>query len=80
MPAGFEASMSPVLAVVYMSRSFSKQFTHLKQRFDLMFILSPGASFNYEPSSKFIDYLQGAVKAKIQLVVCLDQLADSSMD
>ena len=44
-----------------------------------MFILTPGASFNYEPSAKFIDYVQGSIKAKIQLVICLDQLIDSSL-
>ena len=44
-----------------------------------MFILTPGASFDYEPSAKFIDYVQGSIKSKIQLVVCLDQLIDSSL-
>ena len=44
-----------------------------------MFILTPGASIGYEPSAKFIDYVQGAIKARIQLVVCLDQLIDSSL-
>ena len=43
-----------------------------------MYILTPGASIGYEPSAKFIDYVQGAIKAKIQLVVCLDQLIDST--
>lgn len=79
LPSGIEASVSPVLAVMYMSRVFGRQFSQVKQRFDLMFILTPGASFGYEPSARFIDYVQGAIKAKIQLVVCLDQLIDSSI-
>ena len=37
-----------------------------------MFILTPGASLNYDPTTKFIDYVQGSIKSKIQLVVCLD--------
>ena len=51
----------------------------MKQRFDLMFVLTPGASFGYEPTAKFIDYAPSSVKSKIQLVVCLDQLIDSSL-
>jgi len=43
-----------------------------------MFILTPGASFDYEPSARFIDNLPGPIKTKISLVVCLDQLIDSS--
>lgn len=50
LPSGMEASVSPVLAVIYMSRTFSRQFTQVRQRFDLMFILTPGASLDYEPS------------------------------
>ena len=65
LPSGIEASVSPVLAVMYMSRVFGRQFSQVKQRFDLMFILTPGASFGYEPSAKFIDYVQGTIKAKI---------------
>ena len=65
LPAGVEASVSPVLAVIYMSRVFSKQFTAVKQRYDLMYVLTPGASFNYEPSSRFVDYMPAAIKSKI---------------
>ena len=79
LPSGIEASVSPVLAVMYMSRVFGRQFTQVKQRFDLMFILTPGASFGYEPSAKFVEYVQSTIKTKIQLVVCLDQLIDSSL-
>ena len=78
LPSGMESSVSPVLAVIYMSRTFSRQFTQVRQRFDLMFILTPGASLDYEPSQKFVDYVQSQIKVKIQLVVCLDQLIDSS--
>ena len=67
-----EAQVSPVLAMIYMSRVMSRQFSQVKQRFDLMFILTPGASFDYEPSQRFVDYLQNSIKAKISLVVCLD--------
>ena len=65
LPSGVEASVSPLLAVMYMSRVFSRQFTQVKQRFDLMFILTPGASLGYEPSAKFVDYMQASIKAKI---------------
>ena len=44
-----------------------------------MFILTSGATLGYEPSEKLIDYLQSSIKADIQLVVCLDQLIDSSL-
>ena len=44
-----------------------------------MFILTPGASFGYEPSQRFIDYLQNSIKQKISLIVCLDQLANSEL-
>lgn len=43
-----------------------------------MFILTPGASLGYEPTTKFVDYIPATIKSKIQLVVCLDQLIDSS--
>ena len=78
MPSGIEASVSPILAVLYMSRVFNRQFGNVKQRFDLMYVLTPGASFGYEPSAKFVDYMPGSIKSKIQLVVCLDQLIDST--
>ena len=57
LPLGSESSLSSVLSVLYMSRVMSRQFNQVKQRFDLMFILTPGASFGYEPSQRFIDYL-----------------------
>ena len=44
-----------------------------------MFILTPGASFGYEPSQRFIDYLQNSIKQKISLIVCLDHLVDSTL-
>ena len=42
---------------MYMSRVFGRQFNQVTQRFDLMFILTPGASLNYDPTTKFIDYV-----------------------
>ena len=78
LPSGVESSVSPILAVMYMSRVFGRQFNQVKQRFDLMFILTPGASLGYDPTLKFIDYVQGSIKSKIQLVICLDQLIDSA--
>lgn len=78
LPSGVESSLSPLLGILYMSRVFGKQFTQTVQtRFDLMFILTPGGSLGYEASSKFVDYIQGTLKSKIGLVVCLDQLVDS---
>lgn len=65
LPSGVESSVSPVLAVMYMSRVFGRQFSQVKQRFDLMFILTPGASLGYEPTSRFIDYAQSSIKSKI---------------
>ena len=79
LPLGSESSLSSVLSVLYMSRVMSRQFNQVKQRFDLMFILTPGASFGYEPSQRFIDYLQNSIKQKISLIVCLDQLVDSTL-
>ena len=78
LPSGVETSLSPLLGILYMSRVFGKQFTQTVQtRFDLMFILTPGGSLGYEASSKFVDYIQGTLKSKISLVICLDQLVDS---
>ena len=57
LPSGVEASVSPILAVMYMSRVFNQQFSQVKQRFDLMFILTPGASFGHDSSAKFVDYV-----------------------
>ncbi len=56
--SGMESSVSPVLAVIYMARTFSRQYLAVSQRFDLMFILTPGASLDYEPSQKLVDYVQ----------------------
>ena len=80
LPSGIEASLSPLLAVMHMSRTFGKQFVQIvKSRFDLMFILTPSSSLGYTATSKFLDYIQGTLKSKIQLVVCLDQLVDSTV-
>ena len=42
-----------------------------------MFILTPSASLGYEATENYLDYIQGNVKSKIQLVICLDQLISS---
>jgi hypothetical protein len=78
LSSGFESSLSPILGVLHMSRVFKREFQHIPQRFDLMFILTPSGSLNYQATEKYLDYLQGNIKSKIQLVVCLDQLIDSS--
>ena len=80
LPSGIEASLSPLLALMHMSRSFGRQYVQsVKSRYDLMFILTPTSSLGYSATSKFLDYIQGTLKSKIQLVVCLDQLVDSTV-
>ena len=41
-----------------------------------MYILTPSGSLDYRATEKYLDYIQGNIKSKIQLVICLDQLID----
>jgi len=43
-----------------------------------MYVLSPGASINYEATSQFIDFLPANLRSRIELAVCLDGMVDSS--
>jgi len=45
--------------------------------FDLIFVLTPSASLEYKATSDFVGY-QKLPWARVQLVVCLDALVDSS--
>jgi hypothetical protein len=44
-----------------------------------MYVLSPGASINYESTAQFIDFLPGNLKSRIELAVCLDGMVDSKL-
>ena len=43
-----------------------------------MYVLTPGASINYESTSQFIDFLPGGLRSRIELAVCLDGMVDST--
>jgi len=44
-------------------------------KYDLMFILTPGAGVNYEATNTFLDALSSKIAERIQFVLCLDHLA-----
>lgn len=51
-----------------------------KFKFDLAFFLTPTGSLNYQGTSKFIDYMPSNIKDRIELVICLDSLANMGAD
>ena len=55
MPAGASVSLSPLLAALTISRLFGKDYANLPSRYELMIILTPSASLNYEATSRFVD-------------------------
>jgi hypothetical protein len=65
MHAGHEASLSPLLAILYLSKVFSSEFKAVPRRFDLIFILTPSGSLNHDATEKFLDYIPSNVKSKI---------------
>ena len=74
MPAGASVSLSPLLASLAISRLFGKDFATLPSRYELMVILTPSGSLNYEATAKFVDQLNSHVRDRIVLAVCLDAL------
>ena len=72
--SGVQTSVSPVLGLLALSRIFGQEFASLPSKYELMFILNPSASLDFQASSKFIDYLSSSIKNRIQLVICLDTL------
>lgn len=79
-----ENSASGLLGSLELSRIFSKLSLDLQQvnrfKFDLLFILTPTGSMNFEATSKFIDHLQSNIKERIKLVLCLDSLSNLVSD
>jgi len=72
------SSGTGVIALLQLSKIFSQVVSELTPtafKFDLLFVLSPSSSLNYDATSKFIDNLQGNIKERIRLVLCLDGLA-----
>ena len=63
-----------------MSRIFGQEFANLPSKYELMFILAPSASLDYQASNKLFDYLSSAVKNRIQLVICLDNLVSDGSE
>ena len=62
-----------------MVTALSKELQPIENfKYDLLFILTPTASLNYEATGKFVDHLQANIKERIKLVICLDALTDSS--
>lgn len=46
--------------------------------YEIMYVLSPGGAYNYEPTAQFLDYLPANVRSRISLAICLDGMVDSS--
>jgi len=62
MQAGVERSVSSILSVMHLSRLFGGKSSHqsntdIQTEYEIMYVLSPGASINYEATSQFIDFL-----------------------
>ena len=57
MPAGASVSLTPLLTALTISRLFGKEFANLPSRYELMVILTPSGSLNYEATGKFVDQL-----------------------
>lgn len=46
-----------------------------KQQYDIMFVLTPGSTNDYEITNQFIQTMNQVVAEKIKLVICLDSLS-----
>jgi hypothetical protein len=84
MQAGIEHSVSSILSVMHLSRLFGGKSSHqsntdIQTEYEIMYVLSPGASINYESTAQFIDFLPGNLKSRIELAVCLDGMVDSKL-
>lgn len=77
LPAGAQVSLSPLLATLALSRIFGKEFDRLQSKYELMLILTPGASLNYEASEKFIESISAQIRSRISLLICLDDIVGS---
>ena len=83
MQAGIERSVSSILSVMHLSRLFGGKSSHqsnteIQTEYEIMYVLTPGASINYESTSQFIDFLPGGLRSRIELAVCLDGMVDST--
>ena len=46
-----------------------------KQRYDIMFVLTPGSPYDYEVTNNFVQTMNQVVAERIKLVICLDSLS-----
>lgn len=81
MGKGLNAA-SGLMAINDIARTFGTLFDDagLKNsaKYDLMFILTPGAGVNYEATNTFLDALSAKISERIQFVLCLDHLANDA--
>eukprot|EP00349_Pseudokeronopsis_sp_Brazil_P002167 CAMPEP_0202964560 /NCGR_PEP_ID=MMETSP1396-20130829/8636_1 /ASSEMBLY_ACC=CAM_ASM_000872 /TAXON_ID= /ORGANISM="Pseudokeronopsis sp., Strain Brazil" /LENGTH=140 /DNA_ID=CAMNT_0049686747 /DNA_START=563 /DNA_END=985 /DNA_ORIENTATION=+ len=80
LSTSIENGGSGLIGLLELSRIFSQITNELTELanfgYDLMFILTPTSSLNYEATGKFVEHMQSNIKERIKLVICLDALSN----
>jgi hypothetical protein len=76
---GLNSNGSGTIALLELSRIFAKLSKSMQGSFspnyDLLFVLTPTGSLNFEATTFFIDTLKESIKERIKFSICLDSLA-----